>query len=110
MSIAHVVAGLIALAAAAAAVSAGRFVSRRTGPGLAAAFLAGLVGIALEAARILVAVRVFNALGSPGDGVPWLVALQLFNMPIVPALAFFAGAFGLASQTEATTMERERPS
>lgn len=112
MSIAHVVAGLIALAAAAAAVSAGRFVSRRTGPGLAAAFLSGFVGLALEVARILVVVRVFNALGSPGDGVPWLVALKLFNVPIVPAVAFFTGAFGVSprSETARPTPETARPS
>lgn len=108
----HVVVGLIALVAAAAAVWAGRVVSRRIGPGIAAAFIAGVVGIALDAGRILVAVRVFNALGSPGDEVPWLVTLKLFNMPIVPTLAFLAGAFGVASQTEAprATIGKERPS
>lgn len=104
--------GLIALVAAGAAVWAGHLVSRRIGPGLAAAFIAGVVGIALEAGRILIAVPVFNALGSPGDGVPWLVTLKLFNMPIVPTVAFFAGALGVASQTEAsrTTVEEERRS
>lgn len=103
--------GLIALVAAAAAVWAGRFVSRRTGPGLVAAFIAGVVGIALEAVRILVAVAVFNALGSTSEGVPWLVTFKLFNMPIVPTVAFFGGWFGMApGRALRATAGKERPS
>lgn len=41
-----------------------------------------------------------------------LAALTLFNMPIVPAVAFFAGAFGVSPRSEParTTPETARPS